>query len=739
MTIALENNNEKIELRGIVEDIVYRNTDTGYGVLEIDSNGIAVTAVGDLSFVNIGEEITAIGRYVTHPNYGIQFRCDLVERTLPTTSAAILKYLSNGAVSGVGPSTAKKLVAAFGTETLEVMAKHPERLKDIKGISSEKAQVISQELAQMFGLKETITEMVSMGLTTDDALQLYKVYGLDTNDLVNDNPYLLCGFPIYKDFVFVDQLAEEHGIGENDSRRIRAGLVNTLRHNAEKGHTCLPTEKLIDNTKEYLLCDRDAVEIELFAGVEEGFFGHDTEGDFETTFLIDNYLAEKYIAERIKELSAMTFISKSDAEHEIDCFEKKINIEYEPLQREAITAALTSGVVVLTGGPGTGKTTTVNAILALCEKQGNKVALCAPTGRAAKRMSELTGKEARTIHRLLEVDYGGSNPVKFIHNESNQLKYDVIIVDEMSMVDCQLFASLLKGIKPWCRLILVGDADQLPSVGAGNVLKDIINSGTCRTIALEKIFRQAARSSIVVNAHEILNGEVPDLGRKDNDFFFLQCEKEDIPRFIADLVVRRLPKSYKYDPVEDIQVITPSKVGSSGTQVLNEQLRKSINPPSPEKNEVRVGPFSFREGDKVMMVKNAYEVPWTRDGGETGAGMFNGDIGIVTAIDKKRDTMLVRFDDRVASFSFEQLGLLDHAYAVTVHKSQGNEFPAVILALGDTPRRLQYRNLLYTAITRAKNLLIIVGNEKIIENMTQNEGKLSRYTGLGVFLRKETS
>ncbi|MDO5137686.1 MAG: ATP-dependent RecD-like DNA helicase [Oscillospiraceae bacterium] len=735
----MDNPNEKTELKGIVEEIVYRNTDTGYGVLEIDSNGIAVTAVGDLAFVNIGEEISASGRYTNHPTYGIQFRCDLVERILPTTSAAILKYLSNGAVSGVGPSTAKKLVSAFGAETLEIMAKYPERLKDIKGISTEKAKVISQELAQMFGLKETIAEMTSIGLSTDDALQLYKVYGLDTNDLVNDNPYLLCGFPIYKDFVFVDQIAEDNGIGENDARRIRAGLVNTLRHNAEKGHTCLPTEKLIDNTKEYLLCDRDAVEIELFAGVEEGFFGHDSEGEFETTFLIDNYLAEKYIAERIRDLSAMTYISKADAEKEISDFEKKIGIIYEPLQREAISAALTSGVVVLTGGPGTGKTTTVNAILALCEKQGNKVALCAPTGRAAKRMAELTGKEARTIHRLLEVDYGGGNPVKFIHNENNQLKYDVIVVDEMSMVDCQLFASLLKGIKPWCRLILVGDADQLPSVGAGNVLKDIINSGICRTVALEKIFRQAAQSSIVMNAHEVLNGGMPDLEEKDNDFFFLKCEKDDIASFIADLVVRRLPKSYRYDPVEDIQVITPSKVGSSGTQVLNDQLRKAINPPAADKNEVRIGPFSFREGDKVMMVKNAYEVPWTRDNGETGAGMFNGDIGIVSEVDKKHDTIRVRFDDRTATFTFEQLGLLDHAYAVTVHKSQGNEFPAVILALGDTPRRLQYRNLLYTAITRAKELLIIVGNEQIIENMIKNDGKLFRYTGLTSFLLRETS
>lgn len=739
MTSALNTSTEKTELHGIVEDIVYQNSDTGYGVIEIDADGMAVTLVGDLAFVKVGEEIAAYGNYVTHPNYGVQFRCDAIERTLPTSATAIMKYLSNGAVTGIGPSTAKKLVKAFGTQTLEVMAREPEKLVEIKGISMEKAKAISSELAQMFGLKETIAEMTALGLSTDDALQLYKVYGLDTSDLVKDNPYLLCGFPVYKDFVFVDGIAEQNGIGDNDPRRIRAGLVNTLRHNAEKGHTCVPTEKLIDNTKEFLLCDRDAVEIELFAGVEEGFFGHDAQGEYETTFLLDNYQAEKYIAERIRYLAQNEFISKVDADREIDQFEEKNGIVYEELQREAIAASLTSGVVVLTGGPGTGKTTTVNTILALCEKQGNKVALCAPTGRAAKRMSELTGKDAKTIHRLLEVDYGGKGQVKFVHNENNTLKYDLVIVDEMSMVDCQLFADLLKGLKPWCRLVLVGDSDQLPSVGAGNVLRDIISSGVCKTVALEKIFRQAAQSLIVVNAHTILEGRMPDLTKKDNDFFYLPCEKEDVPKLITDLVSRRLPKSYRFDPIEDIQVITPSKLGLSGTAVLNEHLREKLNPPAPDRAEIRMGPFSFREQDKVMVTRNAYEVPWTRDNGEVGAGMFNGDIGTILKVDKNRDTVYVKVDDRTAEFTFDQLGLLDHAYAITVHKSQGSEFPAVILAVGDTPRRLRYRNLLYTAITRAKRLLIIVGSDQVIQGMVENDGKLLRYTGLERFLLENDS
>ncbi len=735
--IGLDTQGEKSIVRGIVEEIVYQNKDTGYGVIEIDANGESVTLVGDLALVCTGEEITAYGRYVSHPNYGMQFKCDVCERTLPKTAAAIRKYLSGGAITGIGPSTAKKLVESFGEDTLEIMAKEPEKMLAIKGISEKKAKQISEELSRMYGLQETVAELAQFGLSMDDALQLYKVYGNETGELVRDNPYLLCGYPVYKDFVFVDNLAEDQGIGMQDPRRIRAGIVNTLRHNAENGHTCLPTEKLIDNTKEYLRCDRDAVEIELFAGVEDGFFGHDSNGDVEMTALQNLFGAEQYIAERIKFLAESEYISKADAEKEIDLFEARNGIRYEPLQREAIIAALTSGVVVLTGGPGTGKTTTVNAILALCEKQGNKVVLCAPTGRAAKRMSELTGRDAKTIHRLLEVDFAEGERLRFVHNESNPLKYDVVIIDEMSMVDCELFASLLRALKPWCRLILVGDFNQLPSVGPGNVLKDIISSGVARTVELEKIFRQAAQSLIIVNAHAVLRGEMPDLTQKDRDFFFLKCDKEQVPALISDLVFRRLPASYRYDPVEDIQVITPSKLGLSGSVALNDELRKKLNPSAQEKAEMRFGPSHFRENDKVMMVRNAYDIPWTRDNGETGSGMFNGDIGRIEKIDHRKDQILVRFEDRVATYSFEQARLLDLAYAITVHKSQGSEFPAVILAVGDTPIRLRYRNLLYTALTRARQLLIIVGNEQIVEMMASNDGKLGRYTNLAGFLERD--
>ena len=732
---GLENTEEeKTVLRGLVEDIVYQNRDTGYGVVDIDADGEIVTLTGDLAEVGVGEELEVYGRYTRHVTYGLQFKCEGIKRTLPSTASAIYKYLANKAIAGIGPSTARKLVDAFGDATLEVIANEPEKLASIRGITRIRAAEMSEQFRNIFGLEEAVKELTDMGLSAGEALQLFKIYGADTVTLVQDNPYIICGYPVYKDFVSADSFAGEHGVEATDKRRIRAGLVNTLRHNLGNGHTCLPTEKLIDITARFLEVDRDPVEIELYEGVDEGFFGQITDPEPARTFLTDQYAAEKYIAARIKFLAKSKYREKEDAVREIEGFEKKIGISYEPLQKEAITEALSSGVVVITGGPGTGKTTTVNAILSLCKKHGDKVALCAPTGRAAKRMSEVTGEKAQTIHRLLEVDFSSREVLKFMHNEEKPLKYDVVIVDEMSMVDSCLFSSLLNGLKPYCRLVLVGDSHQLPSVGAGNVLSDIISSGICKVVELEKIFRQAAESLIVVNAHAIMEGNMPDLQRRDKDFFFLSEDRENIPELVADLVARRLPKSYKLNPEEDIQVITPSRLGYSGTSTLNESIRERLNPRGENKKEIRMGSLNLREGDKVMQTKNNYEIVWNNDQGEQGKGVFNGDIGRIQEIDRKHDIISIRFDDRVAKYNFDEARQLESAYAITVHKSQGSEFPAVILTVGDTPRKLCYRNLLYTAVTRARSLLIIIGSEQLLGLMVENDRKMLRYTGLVDFL-----
>ena len=725
---------ETQKITGSVENVVYRNDDTGFAVIDLAVADELVTVVGELYGVTAGEELTVWGEYTTHPSFGHQFKAAGCERVLPSSAGAILKYLSNRAINGIGPAIARRMVDAFGDKTLDVIAKQPELLTKIKGISQKRAREISDEFRKIYGVREALAALGGLGLETDAALTLYRAFGETSVELIQDNPYILCGYPLYKEFEFAESLAQQFGIESTDIRRIRAGLVFVLRHNLGNGHTCIPTDKLIDTARKFLDIERDAVEIELYNAVEDNLLAVcETDGE-ERVFLSEMMRAERYIAERLELLGRLHYVEPTDAKKKIEEFEKLHNIEYEALQKQAIERSLTCGAVVITGGPGTGKTTTLNAIIALCEQNGDDVLLAAPTGRAAKRLSEMTGRDAKTIHRLLEVDRQSGDVLRFVHDDNNPLKGDVVVIDEMSMVDVPLFEALLRGVRPQCRLILVGDFNQLPSVGAGNILRDIIGSGACETIEFRKIFRQAAKSLIVVNAHEIVEGHMPDLETHDKDFFFLNVPKEQGSRYLCDLVARRLPKAYKFDPFSDIQILTPSRKGLMGTVTLNEDLRARLNPAAEGKSEARIMGQLFREGDRVMQIKNNYDIKWERDNGEQGLGVFNGDIGIVEKLERRSQTVQCIFDDRRVNYTFEQARQLEPAYAVTVHKSQGSEFPCVVLALADFSPKLAYRNLLYTAVTRARRLLVIVGDPDLLERMVENDRKMLRYTGLCGFL-----
>lgn len=728
---------EKDCIKGTVEDIVYRNSETGFAVLELAVDKELVTVVGELASANEGEELTVWGEFTSHPTYGDQFRASACEITLPSDSAAILRYLSGRAVAGVGPTFARRIVDAFGDRSLDVMAHEPEKLASVKGISPKKAQAICTEFRKIYGVREVLGKLGAIGLETGDALMLYKAYGDITPDIITDNPYIMCGFPLYKPFEFADSIAGGFGLTGEHSYRIRAGLVYILRHNLGNGHTCIPTDKLIDSAYNYLAVDRDPVEIELYEAVNDGLLRIDTTDGEERVFLPEMLEKERYISERLLLLRGLSFAPPESADRMIDDFQRDSGIVYEQLQRQAVKSALSSGVVVITGGPGTGKTTALNAIIALCEQNGDKVLLAAPTGRAAKRLSQLTGRDAKTIHRLLEVDFrGDSQEVRFVHDESRPLKCDVVVVDEMSMVDVPLFDALLRGIRPQCRLVLVGDFNQLPSVGAGNILRDIIDSGVCETVEFTRIFRQAAESLIVVNAHRIVGGDEPDLDMKEKDFFFIEVDRARGVEYVCDLAGRRLPKAYGYDPLSEIQILTPSRIGEMGTAALNDGLRARLNPARETKQEIRLMGQLFREGDRVMQTRNNYDIEWTRDDGEKGLGMFNGDVGLIKSINKRDASIVCVFDDRTVSYSFDAARQLEPAFAMTVHKSQGSEYPAVVLALAGVPRRLCYRNLLYTAVTRAKELLVLVGERRVVSAMVANDRRMLRYTGLRSFLEE---
>lgn len=723
------------EFSGIVERIVYRNDENGWTVLELENEDELHKVVGTLPAVQVGEILRMTGEWVEHPKFGRQFRVSACEHSLPADTESIFRYLASGAVKGVGPSTAAALVGKFGGDTLRIIEEEPERLAEIKGITAKRAEKIAQEYREQFGLREVILAFARYGLTPAEALRCWKRWGPNTVDTIRENPYLLCSPGLYISFERADAICMSMERPADDSRRIEAGVLHVLRHNLGNGHTCLPTHKLLPAAGMLLGVDAEAVE-PVLADMLRGFVVKaELIGDRSFVFLPHLYQAEKYIASRICLMTGFHTNITGTIEHNLAVIEERNGISYEAQQKKAILAAVEKGLLILTGGPGTGKTTTLRAIITMLEGLGERVSVAAPTGRAAKRMTELTGCEAKTIHRLLEVQWDDSDQPAFARNEKNPLDTDALILDEVSMVDTLLFDSLLRALKPGCRLILVGDTDQLPAVGAGSVLHDLIDSGLLPVVELTQVFRQALKSDIVANAHRIVTGELPVLSKKDGDFFFLpQPSATDTAETVEDLCARRLPASYGTSVFDGIQVLCPGRKGEIGTAALNARLQAVLNPEKPDRHEWTGEHGILREGDKVMHIKNDYDIMWTRDNGDTGLGVFNGDIGVLESIAVRDQLLKVRYDDRVAVYTYDQAQELEPAYAITVHKSQGSEFDTVVLPLFRNQSQLCYRNLLYTAVTRAKKLLVLVGSRETVALMVQNDRKTLRYTGLKHFL-----
>ena len=727
---------EKIRISGVVSHVTFTNKENGFTVLELESGDELVTAVGVMPELNAGELLELSGYWDFHASFGRQFKVEMCERRMPASAGDILRYLSSGGVKGIGPKTAVKVVEKFGEETFEVLENEPERLAQIKGISLEKAKEISADFKKQFAVREIMIALERYGMTTAECVAAFRVFGVRASDIITRNPYALCSEGVGFSFSRAETVAQALPSPPDKGYRLQAGVLHVMSHNLSNGHTCIPRDKLFAPCAELLSTNDDTVDITIDELVGSGrLVSRDINGR-EFLFLPYIYKAEKNAAEHIKQLLKFPPAGRPAPEKEVDRLEKQTGIKYGKRQREAIITAVEKGMLILTGGPGTGKTTTLNGILRFFEEDGLKVALAAPTGRAAKRMSEVTGRNAKTIHRLLEVEWDKNDRPQFSRNARNPLEANAVILDELSMVDITLFSSFLEALPIGCRLIMVGDSDQLPPVGAGNVLHDLISSGEIPVVELKEVFRQAMKSLIVENAHRIVKGDAPILNVSDKDFFFIQNESPFLAaKTVTDLCTARLPKAYGYSPLDNIQVICPSRMGDSGTYNLNRMLQSALNPQDAAKAEITVAGTVFREGDKVMQTRNNYNIEWTSSDSE-GTGIFNGDIGMLRKIDMRTRTVDIMFDDRKAVFPFESLQELELAYAVTVHKSQGNEFDVVVMPVAGVPPRLAYRNLLYTGVTRAKKMLVLVGSKRQVCAMAANDKKARRYSALEHFLKE---
>ena len=716
---------------GTVQSVIFQNEENGYTVLRlVTEEGELITVVGCIPCAAPGEHLGVSGTWETHPQHGAQLRAEEVERRLPEDAEELISYLGSGICKGLGPATARRLVERFGTETAEVISSQPEKLSLIKGITARRAMEISESFRRHMGLRRLMAFLAQYGLPPVLAIRLRQIYGDGALDAIRRDPYLLSADAGGLPFSAADEIAMSMGFSARSPERLRSALLFELSHNEGNGHVFLPRGKLLAATAQ-LLGDEDGVEEALDTLIDEGKVSSETVANVEACYLLRLHEAEDYACRKLLNLLSATADVRSRAGRTVDEIEAAQGITYAPLQRKAVELAAEHGVLILTGGPGTGKTTTVRGIVSLFERMGLAIVLAAPTGRAAQRLGELTGREAQTIHRLLGMSWNeATHEVTFTKGEKEPLEADAVIVDEMSMVDLPLFAALLRALRPGTRLVMVGDADQLPSVGAGNVFSDLIRSGKVETVFLREVFRQAERSAIIRNAHAVNAGEPPRLQNDQGDFYFL-CRR-DAQRAVStvvELCQSRLPEKMGI-PVGDIQVLTPTRKGPAGTENLNRLLQDALNPAKPGQPEIRWGERIFRPGDRVMQTRNDYDILWEKEDGTVGSGVFNGDVGRIQAIDPAGEWLAILYEDRKALYSLEMLSEIDLAYAQTVHKAQGSEYRCVVLCAMPSAPGLMVRGVLYTALTRARELLILVGDDAAVREMAANDRRARRYSGL---------